>query len=79
MEPVEQTSKCGEDPKLTPLTLAAPKVAAPARKKHNARAGRYKYLAIHMDELARQRARELADAPELGNAHGKDAAACRQK
>jgi hypothetical protein len=32
-----------------------------------------------MDELARQRARELADAPELGNAHGKDAAACRQK
>jgi hypothetical protein len=30
--------------------------------------GRYKYLAIHMDELARQRARELANTPEFGNA-----------
>src|SRR6266567_9073715 len=28
----------------------------------------YKYLAIHMDELARQRARELANTPEFGNA-----------
>jgi transposase len=30
--------------------------------------GRYKYLAIHMDELAGQRARELANPPEFGNA-----------
>ncbi len=30
--------------------------------------GRYKYLAIHMEELARQRARELANTPEFGNA-----------
>ncbi|HJY48590.1 MAG TPA: IS1182 family transposase [Stellaceae bacterium] len=30
--------------------------------------GRYKYLAIHMDELARQRARELANTPEFAYA-----------
>jgi transposase len=30
--------------------------------------GRYKYLAIHMDELARQRARELANTPEFAHA-----------
>ena len=30
--------------------------------------GRYKYLAIHMDEPARQRARELANTPELAHA-----------
>jgi hypothetical protein len=30
--------------------------------------GRYKYLAIHMDELARQRARELANTPEFVHA-----------
>jgi transposase len=30
--------------------------------------GRYKYLAIHMDELARQRARELANTPEFSQA-----------
>jgi transposase len=30
--------------------------------------GRYKYLAIHMDELVRQRARELAHTPEFGHA-----------
>ena len=30
--------------------------------------GRYKYLAIHRDEPARQRARELASTPEFGNA-----------
>lgn len=30
--------------------------------------GRYKYLAIHMDELARQRARELANTPEFAQA-----------
>ncbi|HKE31527.1 MAG TPA: transposase [Candidatus Angelobacter sp.] len=30
--------------------------------------GRYKYLAIHRDELARQRARELADTPEFAHA-----------
>lgn len=30
--------------------------------------GRYKYLAIHVDELARQRARELADTPEFAHA-----------
>jgi len=30
--------------------------------------GRYNYLAIHMDELARQRARELASTPEFAQA-----------
>ena len=30
--------------------------------------GRYKYLAIHMDELAQQRARELANTPEFAHA-----------
>ena len=30
--------------------------------------GRYKYLAIHRDELARQRARELANTPEFAKA-----------
>jgi transposase len=30
--------------------------------------GRYKYLAIHMDEPARQRARELANTPEFAHA-----------
>ena len=30
--------------------------------------GRYKYLAIHRDELARQRARELAHTPEFAHA-----------
>ncbi len=30
--------------------------------------GRYKYLAIHMDELARQRARELANTTEFAHA-----------
>jgi transposase len=30
--------------------------------------GRYKYLAIHVHELARQRARELANTPEFANA-----------
>ncbi|MGB0077729.1 MAG: IS1182 family transposase [Candidatus Sulfotelmatobacter sp.] len=30
--------------------------------------GRYKYLAIHMDETARQRARELANTPEFAKA-----------
>jgi transposase len=30
--------------------------------------GRYKYLAIHMDELARQRARDLANTPEFAHA-----------
>src|SRR6202165_5544545 len=30
--------------------------------------GRYKYLAIHMDETARQRARELANTPEFTQA-----------
>jgi len=30
--------------------------------------GRYKYLAIHMDERARQRARELANTPEFAYA-----------
>jgi hypothetical protein len=30
--------------------------------------GRYKYLAIHMDETARQRARELANTPEFAHA-----------
>jgi hypothetical protein len=30
--------------------------------------GRYKYLAIHMDETARQRARELVNTPEFAKA-----------
>jgi hypothetical protein len=30
--------------------------------------GRYKYLAIHMDELARQRARDLANTPQFAHA-----------
>ncbi len=30
--------------------------------------GRYKYLAIHIDEAARQRARELANTPEFAHA-----------
>ena len=50
------------------LTLAAPNVAGRASKKQNARVDRYKYLALHMDELARQRARELANTPEFAHA-----------
>ena len=34
--------------------------------------GRYKYLAIHMDETARQHTRELVDAPEFAKAGGKE-------
>ena len=49
-------------------TSAARNVAEHAHKKHNARAGRYKYLAIHMHESVRQRARELAQTPEFAKA-----------
>src|SRR6266704_2786458 len=50
------------------LTSAAPNLAGPAFKKLNAPVGDIKYLAIHVHELARQRARELANTPEFANA-----------
>jgi hypothetical protein len=49
------------------LSHAAPNVAEPAHKKQRT-SGRYKYLAIHMDEPARQRARELANTPAFAHA-----------
>jgi hypothetical protein len=39
-----------------------------ARKKRNAPSSPLKYLAIHMHEPARQRARDLATTPEFANA-----------
>jgi transposase len=43
------------------------RAAAHAHKKHNA-TGRYKYLAIHIHESVRQRARELANTAEFAKA-----------
>ena len=37
-------------------------------RKAQCTSGRYKYLAIHMHERARQRARDLANTPEFTNA-----------
>ena len=63
---VGETSRCREDPQLTPLTLAAQRCGACLQKKCTS--GRYGYLAIYRDELARQRARELANTKEFGKA-----------
>ena len=49
-------------------TSAVASVVVHARKKRNAPADDYKYLAIHMHEPARQRARELANTPEFAQA-----------
>jgi hypothetical protein len=38
------------------------------RSKPNAPSGAFRFLAIHMDEPARQRARELANTPEFAKA-----------
>jgi transposase len=46
---------------------SAKRCGACSQKAH-CTSGRYKYLAIHMDELARQRARELANTPEFAHA-----------
>ena len=50
------------------LTSARANGAVRARKKRNARARTLRYLAIHMQEPARQRARELANTPEFAKA-----------
>ena len=48
--------------------IGSPKRCGACWQKPQCTSGRYKYLAIHMDELARQRARELADTPEFAHA-----------
>ena len=48
--------------------IGSPKRCGACWQKPQCTSGRYKYLAIHMDERARQRARELADTPEFAHA-----------
>jgi len=68
MEPVGETSRCSEDPQLTPPCIGSAKCCGACSQKTQCTSGRYKYLVIHGDELARQRARELANTKEFGNA-----------
>src|SRR6516225_8655294 len=48
--------------------IGSAKRSGAGSQKTQSTSGRYKYLAIHMDELARQRARELANTPEFAHA-----------
>jgi hypothetical protein len=50
------------------LTLGPANVAGHVRKKAQCTSGAFRFLAIHMDEPARQRARELANTPEFAKA-----------
>ena len=52
---------------LTPISAAA-SVVGHVRKKRDAQNGRYKYLAIHMQEPARQHARDLSNTPAFASA-----------
>src|SRR5258708_30644483 len=55
---------------LTPISAAA-SVVGHVCKRRNAQSGRDKYLAIHMHEPARQRARDLANTPAFAIAQRK--------
>jgi transposase len=48
--------------------IGSAKRCGACQQKAQCTSGRYKYLAIHMDELARQRARELTNTPEFRHA-----------